>query len=85
MNRNVGIRAILRPRKSAAEIAEDARAAAEAMAAVIKKNGPINRHVSAMDPDDFGNINSLQAAPKPIKKKVMARRKKMLHIVCRSD
>ena len=67
MNRNVGIRGILSPKKSPAEIKEDARAAAEAMAAVVRKIGPIERHTSTMNPDDFGNINSLQAAPKPIK------------------
>ena len=67
MDRNVGIRGIIRPPKSPAEIKEDARAAAEAMAAVVKKIGPINRHVSAMDPDDFGNIHPLEAAPIAIK------------------
>lgn len=67
MNRNVGIRGIISPPKSPAEIKEDVRADAEAMAAVVRKIGPIERHTSTMNPDDFGNINSLQAADKPIK------------------
>jgi len=70
MDRNVGIRGILSPKKSPAEIAEDAKAKAEAMAVVIKKIGPINRHVSVMDPDDFGNIHALEATSKPVKDKL---------------
>ena len=69
MNRDVGIRGILSPKKSPAEIAEDAKAKAEAMAVIVKKIGPINRHVSAMDPDDFGNIHALEATSKPVKDK----------------
>jgi len=69
MNRNVGIRGIISPPKSPAEIKEDTRAAAEAMAAVVRKIGPIEKHTSTMNPDDFGNINSLQAASKPVKDK----------------
>ena len=69
MNRNVGIRGIISPPKSPAEIAEDVKAKAEAMAAVVKKLGPINRHVSVMDPDDFGNIRALEAASKPVRDK----------------
>ena len=67
MNRNVGIRTILRPRKSAAEIAEDARADAQAMAAVVRRIGPISRHPSIADSDDLIYTNTLQPASKPIK------------------
>ena len=69
MDRDVGIRGIIRPPKSPVEIAEDAKADAEAMAAVVKKIGPIERHTSTMNPDDFGNIHALEAAPKPVRDK----------------